>query len=173
VRALRIAVALCAALALQTLLAHAMGNRTVIDLVTVSVIYFALGTGPGAGIVMGSLAGLAQDVLSGGVIGVSGFASCLVAFAAGAVGTQFIVTGALSRFVVFVAGSALQAALVIGLYALIQPRGFGVPPATVAAQALLNGVAGVLAFYVVERAPQALERRRMRRAHVRSRRLSN
>jgi rod shape-determining protein MreD len=169
VRGLRIALALAAALALQTLLAHAMGNRSVIDLVTVTVIYFALGAGPGAGILIGSAAGLAQDVLSGGVVGVNGFASCLVAFAAGAIGAQFIVTGPLPRFVVFLAGSVLQYGLVIGLYALITPQGFGVSPATVVAQALFNGVVGVLAFFVVERAPQVVERRRLRRAHVRSR----
>lgn len=168
-RALRIVLALSVALALQTLLAHAMANRSVIDLVTVTVIYFALGAGPGAGIAIGSFAGLAQDVLSGGVVGVSGFASCLVAFAAGAVGSQFIVGGALPRFVVFAAGSAAQAGLVVGLYALITPQGFGVDPATLVAQALINGVAGVLAFQVVERTPQVMERRRLRRAHVRSR----
>lgn len=161
--------AVAVALALQTLLAHAMGNRSGIDLVTVTVIYFSLGGGPVAGIVIGSVAGLAQDALSGGVVGVSGFASCLTGFAAGALGSQFIVAHMLPRFVVFVAGSALQAGCVIGLYALIVPHGFRVAPETVAAQALLNGVVGVLAFFVVERAPQMIERRRLRRAHVRSR----
>ena len=58
----------------------------------------------------------------------------------------------------------------IGLYTLIDPAGDRRwRPATVAAQALLNGVVGVLAFYVVERMPQVIERRRLRRAHVRSR----
>ena len=78
-------------------------------------------------------------------------------------------TGTLPRFTVFVMGSLLQMGCSIGLYTLIDPRGIGMAPATVAGQALLNGVVGVLAFYVVERTPQALERRRMRRAHVRSR----
>lgn len=168
-RGLQIGLAVALALALQTLLAQAMGNRSVIDLVTVTVIYFALGAGPAAGILIGSLAGLAQDALSGGILGVGGFASCLVGFAAGAIGSQFIVTSTLPRFVVFVAGSALQAGCVLGLYFMIDPQGFRVAPATVVAQALLNGVAGVLAFFVVERAPQVLERRRLRRAHVRSR----
>lgn len=168
-RAVWTALALAVALALQTLLAHAMGNRSAIDLVTVTVIYFALGSGPAAGILIGSAAGLAQDALSGGVLGVNGFASCLVAFAAGAIGAQFIVANMLPRFVVFVAGSAAQAACVIGLYALITPQGVAASPATVAAQSLFNGVAGVLAFYVVERAPEVIERRRLRRAHVRSR----
>ena len=117
----------------------------------------------------GSIAGLAQDALSGGVVGVSGFANCLVGCLAGVIGTQFIVANTLPRFVVFVAGSLLQMGCTIGLYTLIDPRGVGFAPPTVVAQALLNGVVGVLAFYAVERTPKAIERRRLRRAHVRSR----
>lgn len=160
---------LTVALTLQTALAHATGNRTVIDLGVVAVIYFSLGGGPSVGIVLGSVAGLVQDALSGGVVGVGGFANCLVGCLAGVVGTQFIVTGPLPRFLVFVTGSLVQMGCSIGLYTLIDPRGLGVAPAAITAQALLNGVVGVLAFYVVERMPQVMERRRMRRAHVRSR----
>ena len=141
------------ALALQTLLAQAMGNRSVIDLVPVTVIYFALGAGPAAGILIGSLAGLAQDALSGGILGVGGFARCLVGFAAGAIGSQFIVTSTLPRFVVFVAGRPCRPGVSSASISMIDPQGFRVAPATVVAQALLNGVAGVLAFYVVERDP--------------------
>ena len=51
------------------------------------------------------MAGLVQDALSGGVVGVGGFASCLVGCLAGVVGTQFIVAGTVPRFMVFVLGS--------------------------------------------------------------------
>ena len=158
-----------AALTLQTALAHVTGNRTVVDLGVVAVIYYALSGGPNVGIVLGSMAGLVQDALSGGVVGVGGFATCLVGCLAGVVGTQFIVTGTVARFLVFVLGSLAQMGCSIGLYTLIDPRGIEMAPATMAAQALLNGVVGVLAFYVVERMPQVIERRRLRRAHVRSR----
>lgn len=168
-RAIRIGLMLIAALTLQTGAAHATGNRTVVDLVIVAVIYYSLVGGPNVGILLGSAAGLVQDALSGGVVGVGGFANCLVGCLAGVLGTQFIVTGTLPRFLVFVLGSLLQMGCSIGLYTLIDPRGIGVAPTTVLAQALLNGVVGVLAFYVVERMPQVIERRRLRRAHVRSR----
>ena len=39
--------------------------------------------------------GLAQDVLSGGIVGVSGLAKTVVGFLSGVVGTQLIVTGVL------------------------------------------------------------------------------
>jgi rod shape-determining protein MreD len=169
---LRILAMLGVALALQTTVAWAaMGNRTVVDLVIVAVIYFALGTGPNAGIAIGTVAGIAQDVLSGGVLGVSGLANSLVGCASGVLGTQFIVSSTLARFVVFVLGTLAQAGIVIGVYSLIDPRGFGSPPTLILARALINGVVGVLAFQVVERTPQVLERRRYRRAHVRGRML--
>jgi rod shape-determining protein MreD len=158
-----------AALTLQTAFAHVTGNRTVVDLGIVAVIYYSLVGGPNVGIVLGSIVGLVQDALSGGVAGVGGFANCLVGCLAGIVGTQFIVTGTVPRFVVFVLGSLAQMGCSIGLYTLIDPRGIGVAPAQVAAHALLNGVVGVLTFYIVERMPQVIERRRLRRAHVRSR----
>jgi len=171
-QALRILAVLVVALALQTTVAWAaMGNRTVVDLVIVAVIYFALGTGPNAGIVMGTLAGMAQDALSGGVLGVSGLANSVVGCASGVLGTQFIVSGTLARFVVFVLGTLAQTGIVVGVYSLIDPRGFAVTPTLVVARALINGVVGVLAFQLVERTPQMLERRRYRRAHVRSRML--
>ena len=171
-RTLLILAVLGLALALQTTVAWAaMGNQTLVDLVLVAVIYFALGTGPNGGIAIGTVAGIAQDVLSGGVLGVSGLANSLVGCASGVLGTQFIVAGALARFVVFVLGSLAQAGIVVAVYSLIDPRGFVAPPAPIIVRALINGVVGVLAFQVVERTPQVLERRRYRRAHVRSRML--
>lgn len=169
---LRILAMLGLALALQTTVAWAaMGNRTVVDLVIVAVIYFALGTGPNAGIAIGTVAGIAQDVLSGGVLGVSGLANSLVGCAAGILGTQFIVSSTMARFVAFVLGSLAQAGMVVAVYSLIDPRGFASPPTLIGARALINGVVGVLAFQVVERMPQLIERRRYRRAHLRRRML--
>ena len=49
----------------------------------------------------GTFAGLVQDALSSGVIGIGGLAKTIVGFLAGIVGTQFIVAQSASRFVVF------------------------------------------------------------------------
>ncbi len=109
--------------------------------------------------------------MSGGVLGVSGLSNSLVGCAAGVLGTQFIVSSTLARFVVFVLGSLAQSGIVVAVYSLIDPRGFGAPPTPIVIRAVINGLVGVLAFQVVERTPQMLERRRYRRAHVRSRML--
>jgi rod shape-determining protein MreD len=169
-KALGLTAALVVALAFQTTLAHtAMGNRAVVDLVLVLVVFVALRHGAVAGLLFGSFAGLCQDALSGGIIGVGGLAKSLVGAAAGALATQFIVTNALPRFFVFLLGSVLHAGCFLGIYLLIESRGGGLPWDLVLPQAVVNAVSGLLLFAAVERLPDAWRRRRMRRTHLRRR----
>lgn len=169
-RAVRLGAALVAALALQTTLgAIVSGGQASVDLVLVLVVYVAIGAGPVAGLLFGSVAGLLQDALSGGIVGVGGLAKSLVGFAAGVAGTQFIVTGPLPRFVTFVGGTLLHAACFFGVYALVEPVGIGIPWTAAATQAVANGAAGLAAFHVVERLPGWVRRYRMRRTHLRMR----
>lgn len=164
------ALAVFVALAMQTTLAFTLSARGVaIDLVLVVVIFVALVNGPTAGLLAGSVAGLAQDALAGGVVGVGGLAKSLVGFLSGVLGTQFIVNGAAHRFVVFFLGALLHAGVFLGLYKLIDPRGLGAAWRTVALQAAVNAAVGVAAFLVVERTPEWYQRRRMRRTSLRSR----
>ncbi len=162
-----IAAALVVALAFQTTLAHLLsGTRVSVDLVLVLVVYTSLLLGPTAGLLIGSAAGLAQDALSGGVIGAGGFAKSLLGFVVGLLGTRFIVANALPRFVVFFVGSMAHGLVFFGLYWLIDPPGIGWPYTAAALQAAMNGLVGVLAFAVAERGPEMLNRRRARRAYV-------
>src|SRR4029453_242173 len=72
------------ALALQTTLARFFVRGTVaVDLVLVAVVYVALTYGPVTGLFCGTAAGLAQDALSTGVIGIGGLAKTIVGFLAG------------------------------------------------------------------------------------------
>src|SRR5215831_8397404 len=101
-RAVRIILAVALALALQTTLGRFLVRGTVaVDLVLVAVVYVALTSGPVTGLLTGTFAGLVQDALSSGIIGVGGLAKTVVGFLAGVIGTQFIVTHSLPRFVVF------------------------------------------------------------------------
>ena len=66
--------AIALALALQTTLARFLvGGTAAIDLVLVVVVYVALTSGPITGMFAGSLAGLIQDALSSGVVGMVAF----------------------------------------------------------------------------------------------------
>jgi rod shape-determining protein MreD len=161
VRAVGVVVATALAIALQTTMARFVIRGTVaVDLVLVVVVYAALVAGPVTGLMAGTFAGLVQDALSTGVIGIGGMAKTVVGFLAGIIGTQFIVAQSLPRFVVFFGATILHAVISIGLYELLNLAEFGTPYAAVAGQATANAIIGVVAFNLAELLPGAVERRR-------------
>jgi rod shape-determining protein MreD len=160
--------AIVGALALQTTLARYLVKGTAaVDLVLVAVVYVALTSGPGTGLLAGTFAGLVQDALSSPVIGIGGLAKTIVGFLAGVIGTQFIVSQPLPRFVVFFGATVVHALIFMGLYTLLDLRHFGTPYGPVAAQSAANAVVGVIAFQVVELLPGAVERRRAAKTRLR------
>ena len=161
-KAAGILIAIALALALQTTLARFLvAGTAALDLVLVVVVYVALTTGPAGGMLAGSAAGLIQDALSSGLIGIGGLAKSIVGFAAGVIGQQFILTAALPRFVMFMAATALHALVFMGLYVLLGLRTFSSPWAAVLSQAIGNAAVGIIGFTIVESLPGALERRRL------------
>ena len=163
-KALWVLIAIALSLALQTTVSRfVIGGSVAVDLVLVAVIAIALTIGPVGGMLAGSAAGLIQDALSSGVVGIGGLAKTTVGFLAGAFGQQFIVTAALPRLVIFVAGTVLHGAVYIGLYYLVGHRDFPSPWKPLLAQALGNALVGIVAFGIIESLPGMVERRRARR----------
>jgi rod shape-determining protein MreD len=170
VRTLAILAAMVFALALQTTLAHLLlGNQARVDLVLVVVIYAALTGGPVSGLLIGSVAGLAQDALSGGVVGVSGLTKSLIGFLVGQLGTHFIVTHAVPRLVIFFGASVAHAALFFAVYQMIAPGRVDVAWPAVLLQSALHAFIGLGAFRLVEGTPEWRHRRRLRRSSLRTR----
>jgi len=168
VRPAGIVLALVAALALQTTLARFFVRGAVaVDLVLVAVVYVALTSGPGSGLLAGTFAGLVQDALSSRVLGIGGLAKTIVGFLAGAIGTQFIVSQPVPRFVVFFGSSVLDLVVSKGLYALLDLRQFGSPYAAIAGESAANAIVGVAVFQLVELLPGAVERRKAARHRLR------
>jgi len=167
VKAAGLVLATALALAVQTFIGRLFGGNTGVDLVLVVVVFAALSFGPVTGLLTGTVAGLVQDAMATGIIGVGGLAKTVVGFVAGAIGTQFIVQHPLPRFVVFFGASAVQTALFIGIYLLLGARDIGTSWQRVAVQAAGNALIGLLAFRVADSLPGAVERRnagpRMRR----------
>lgn len=159
--------AVAAALALQTTLARYLRGSVALDLVLVVVVYVALTSGPVTGLLTGTFAGLVQDTMATGVIGIGGLAKTLVGFLAGIIGTQFIVAQPLPRFVVFFGATLLHGLVFIGLYVLLNLRHFESPYAAVVGQAAGNAAVGVMAFQLVELLPGAVERRRAAKGRIR------
>ena len=163
-RTVGVLLAVAVALALQTTIARfVVGGTTAIDLVLVVVVYVSLTTGPVTGMFAGSVAGLVQDALSSGVIGVGGLAKSLVGFLAGTIGQQFIMTAVLPRFVMFMVATLLHAVVFMGLYMLLGLRTFSSPYAATLSQAVGNAVVGMIAFTIIEAFPGVIERRKLSR----------
>ena len=161
---MRVAVAAAAiviALALQTTLAGLMIRGTsAIDLVLIVVVYIALKSGPAAGLIGGTVAGLIQDALSNPILGIGGLAKTVVGFLAGILATQFILNGPLPRLVLLVMATLVHAAIFMGLYVLLDLRQFPDPLPSVIGQALGNGFVGVVGFQLIEWLPGFVDRRR-------------
>jgi rod shape-determining protein MreD len=166
VRAAAVLAGLLVALALQTTVTPFVLSRgATIDLVLVVVVWTALQFGPVVGLLTGMTAGLAQDALSGGIIGVGGFAKTLVGFMAGVFGSQFIVANALPRFVVLFVGAAVNAFCFLGMYAVIERRGLEMPWRQAAVQALTTALVGIVLIQAALAVPGMLMRRRLRRGY--------
>ena len=160
-KALRVLLAIAAALVLQTTLARFLVRGAGgIDLVLVAVAYLGLTSGPVAGILSGTIAGLAQDSLGSGIVGVGGLAKTVVGFLAGIIGTTFIVSQTIPRFLVFFGATLVQVAITTGLYFLLDPQPPVMTRYALLAESLANALLGVVLFQVLDAVPGMLDRRR-------------
>ena len=153
------------AVALQMSLARfAVGGRWAFDLVLVGVVYVALRWGPTAGVLGGTLGGLMQDALSGNTVGVGGLAKTVVGFAAGVVGSQFIVTRPLPRMLLVAAATVVARVMVLGLFGMIDLRWPDVSWLALLIETLVNALAAFVVFQGSESLPGILRRGPSRRS---------
>ncbi len=119
-------------------------SSTPIDLVLIAVVYVAIKSGPVTGLMAGTVAGLIQDALAGGILGIGGLSKTIIGFLAGVLGTQFIVTAPLPRFLIVLVATALHAAIFMGLYSLLDFRQFPSRYPSILGQAFGNAFVGVV-----------------------------
>jgi rod shape-determining protein MreD len=161
VRLFGIALALLAALVLQTALTRVLpGHARIFDAFLLVMVYYGLAGGETQGMLVGALGGWIQDIQFGGnVLGLSALTRVLIGFAVGMAGTRFHLSEPAPRaLVLFLA--ALADGLAFG--ALASAFDVGVTrlsPITMLVRAGLNATVGVLLFEVVDR-----QLRRLRRA---------
>ena len=149
------------ALAAQTTLAgFVFRSSTPIDLVLIVVVYVGIKSGPVTGTLAGTVAGLIQDALAGGILGIGGMAKTMVGFLSGVLGTQFIVTAPLPRFLLLLVATALHAAIFMALYTLLDLREFPAAYSSIVGQAFGNAFVGVIGFQMIEWFPGFVDRRR-------------
>jgi rod shape-determining protein MreD len=153
--------ALAVALVLQTTLAGmSMTGGTRVNLVLVAVVYLALSYGAVTGLLAGTVGGLAQDAIAGGVVGIGSLSKTVVGFLVGVLGAQFIVSTPVPRFLMFVGASFVHEVCFQAVYALVELRGFRMQYSAAVVQAFVNGAVGIVAFLLVERGPEMFQRGR-------------
>jgi rod shape-determining protein MreD len=171
VKTAAVILALAGALALQTTLSGLLaGGAIAVNLVLVAVVYLALAYGAVTGVLAGTLGGLVQDALAGGIVGLGGLTKTLIGFLVGVLSAQFNLSTTMPRLVMFVAATFVHQVLFEGLHAMIGGRHFSPQWTATLVQALVNGLIGVAAFLLVEGGPGALQRRKMRRTSLSKRR---
>jgi rod shape-determining protein MreD len=170
VRTIAVLAALGLALMLQTTLAGvSMAAGARVNLVLVAVVYVALAFGALTGLLAGTVGGLIQDAVAGGIIGIGSLSKTVVGFFVGVLGAQFIVSTPVPRFLMFVGASFVHELLFQGLDALVESRPFRMPYSTTLVQAFVNGAVGIAAFLLVERGPEMFQRGNWRRSPSRRR----
>ena len=154
--------AIVGALALQTTLSGMLtGGAIAVNLVLVAVVVLALSYGAVTGTLAGMIGGLAQDALAGGIVGLGGMTKTVIGFFVGVLGAQFNLSTTVPRLVVFVAATMVHQVVFEGLHALIGGRPFALQWSALLIQALANALLGIVAFFIVEQGPGAVQRRRM------------
>ena len=170
--AIKMLIGVVVALVLQTLLSRFLVHgRLGVDLVLVVVVYLGLTSGPVVGLMAGTIGGLTQDALSTGIVGIGGLAKTIVGFIAGIIGTQFIVSQPVPRFVVFLGASLVQIGIVMGLETLLELRPLARTYPLTLVEAAGNGLVGVVLLQLSDLLPGAIERRKAARGSVGVRRL--
>ena len=166
----RIALVVALALAAQTTLTRLVGVAIDVDFLLIVVVFVALSRGPIVGLWAGTVGGLAQDLLSGGIVGVSGLAKSLVGFTVGWLGVHFLTSRAWHRVLILFVSTLVHAAWFVGVYTLIAP---GAPPAAwtcVLTQAGANALVGIVAAATCEHGPGMWKRAQIRRGGFATRR---
>lgn len=159
------------AVTLQVTLARfTVGGRWVFDLVLVGVVYAALLWGPVAGMLTGTIGGLVQDLLSGGVVGVGGLVKTFVGWAAGTIGTQFVLARPHARMLIVAAGTIIHRVLMVLFFAAIEQHWSGMPWAAILGETAINSGSSLVLFHAHEGLPGAMRRGRSSRRSSLSRR---
>ena len=152
------------ALAVQTTLAPMVaGLGAPVDLVLVVVVAAAVVGGPMTGLWVGTVGGLLQDALSGGVIGVGGLAKSLVGYIVGQFGARFMIARSWHQFLVFFLASLVHAGCFVGVSNLLSNGGRMTSYGAVLTEATANAVIGVTVAVGMQVGPEWFGRRGLRR----------
>lgn len=149
---LKVAAALICAILLQLSLRALWPPLSYIDFPLVVVVYIALQRDAWRALIVGTIAGLAVDAGSGGLIGAGGFSKTLTAYVIYTLATRVNLDNALLRIPVLAAATLLDSAIYVFWH-----RSLGYPPLvpivqTMSYRLIATTVVGTLALYLLDSA---------------------
>jgi rod shape-determining protein MreD len=151
---LKIAICVGLAVVLQSSLRQFWAPLAYADLPLVMVVYFALRRDALQAVMVGTVAGLATDALSKGLLGANGFSKTLTAYLISAIVTRIMLDNPLLRIPVMAGAAAFDTVVYFLLHRLLgqdlgQPLA-GTFPETVAYRIIWTTVAGTLLAYALD-----------------------
>ncbi|HEX8293012.1 MAG TPA: rod shape-determining protein MreD [Pyrinomonadaceae bacterium] len=170
----KLAACVALAVAAQTGLSTVWRPSVYADLTLVVVVYFALQRDAVQAVVLGTVAGLATDVLSGGLLGARGFSMTLTAYLLAALVTRVMLDNPLLRIPVIAGAAAFNTVVYLLLHQF-----FGHPPnppgpiaETLAYGVIWTTVVGTAVAFVLDLFFNESTRVRQRRAFAFRRRIA-
>ena len=134
------------------------------DIPLVVVVLAALSGGAIVGLWAGTFAGLLQDSMSGGLVGVSGLAKSLIGVTIGLLARRLMRTGYGYRILLIILATIMNVVVVGGVYHLVALSIPVVEGVNVFQQGIFNVAAGILIVVASERMPvlwRGIRKRRM------------
>lgn len=116
---IKLTIALIVSILLQWTLRNVAEPFAYVDFPLIIIIYAALQRDAIKAVLFGSIAGLAVDALSGGLLGANGFAKTLVAFAVSELARRVYMDNLLLRIPVIAAASVIDDLVYYGLHRLL------------------------------------------------------
>ena len=141
-----------AAIFLETYLPLWVPRAAVMDFGLLATLYFAFGRrNQAAGLLLGAVIGLAQDSLGPGPIGVFGMVKTGIGYAASSLGVRLDTDNPLSRLLLVFAFYYIHMGLFLALERILLERAVELPALGSLAGALVNAIAGVVIFPLLDR----------------------
>jgi rod shape-determining protein MreD len=167
---IKLTIALIVSILLQWTLRNVAEPFAFVDFPLIIIIYAALQRDAIKAVLFGSIAGLAVDALSGGLLGANGFAKTLVAFAVSELARRVYMDNLLLRIPVIAAASVIDDLVYYGLHRLLGQEPNVSVLTTVSYTLIGTTIAGTVVYLMLGALSQ--QARRPRRESFSSRRQS-
>jgi rod shape-determining protein MreD len=150
VEGVKLTICLVIAIVLQWTLRNVSESFAYIDFPLIIVIYAALQRNSIRAILFGTIAGMATDALSGGLLGANGFTKTLVAYIVSEVARRVYMDNLLLRIPVLAGACLLNSFVFYGLHKLLGQAPSGDVVVTAAYSLIGTTIAGTLVYLVLQ-----------------------